>query len=112
VVAGGFIPTGADGEELLLLIERSPHAREISAADLIAAVKVRVRERTGIQPGRVVIVEPGTLPRTSSGKLRRAASLDQYHAGTLSQPAKVHGAALAGQFIRSAFAFLRTRLRP
>jgi hypothetical protein len=80
-------------------------------ADLATAVTRRIRERTGVQPGRVAVLKPGTLPRTSSGKLRRRAALDQYHAGTLTPPAATHGPALARQFLRSAVGFLLARFR-
>ena len=72
-LAAGFIPKDGDGEELLLLVERAPGAIEITDAALTAAVNRRIRVRTGIRPGRVVLLKPGTLLRTSSGKLRRAA---------------------------------------
>lgn len=112
VVAGSFLPEDADGEELLLLVERSPHARDVTDTDLIIAVKRRTRERTGIQPGQVALLKPGTLLRTSSGKLRRNASIRQHLAGTLRPPGAVHGAALTGKLMRSAVGFLRTWLRP
>ena len=111
VVAGSFMPPDADGEELLLLVERSPHARDVTDADLVTAVKRRTRERTGIQPGQVVLLKPGTLLRTSSGKLRRGASVQQHLAGNLTPPGAVHGAALIGKLLRSAVGFLRAWLR-
>jgi fatty-acyl-CoA synthase len=37
----------------------------------------------GIPPLDVVLVEPGTLPKTSSGKLQRSACKRRYHAGDL-----------------------------
>jgi acyl-CoA synthetase (AMP-forming)/AMP-acid ligase II len=112
VVAGGFMPPDADGEELLLLIERSPHARDVADADLVRAVNRRIRVCTGVRPGRVVLLQPGTLLRTSSGKLRRGASVRKYLDGTLTPPGAVHGAALTRHLLRSAVGFLRARLRP
>ena len=52
-----------------------------------------------------------TLLRTSSGKLRRAASLQQYRTGDLAPPRKVHGGLLARQMLRSAVGFLLARFR-
>ena len=47
------------------------------------AVVDRVCDVVGIPPLRVVFVEPGSLPKTSSGKLQRATCKDQYHAAAL-----------------------------
>src|SRR5207248_2223038 len=62
-VAVGLIPEGADGEELALLVEVE---REGGLTE--DAVRVRMVERTGIRPHTVRLLQPGTLPRTSSGK--------------------------------------------
>jgi hypothetical protein len=52
-------------------------------------VASRVEERTGIRPAQVELLAPGTLPRTTSGKLRRREARTQWLAGTLSPPKKV-----------------------
>ena len=94
---------GPDGEELVLLVERDgePDAEAISA---------RVVERTGIKPAEVIVLEPGTLPRTSSGKLRRGEALRQLQSGELRAPHKVSALRLAGEAARSAAALLKLRL--
>ncbi|HUJ28266.1 MAG TPA: fatty acyl-AMP ligase [Myxococcales bacterium] len=92
---------GAEGEELVMLVEQGGEAD----ADAISA---RVTERTGIKPARVVLLEPGTLPRTSSGKLRRAEALRQLTAGELRAPDKVTLLHLAKEMARSALARTRT----
>ena len=64
VVATSVVTDG--GEELVILAEaKSPQP---DAAKSISAV---LSERTGFVPHRVVLLDPGALPRTSSGKLRR-----------------------------------------
>jgi len=92
---------GPEGEELLLLVEQSGEAD----AERISS---RVTERTGIRPHRVELLEPGTLPRTSSGKLRRAEALRQFQAGELRPPDKVTLLRLAKEMARSALAKART----
>ncbi len=79
-VAVGYLPVDADGEALALLVETTPDA----PVDLAADVAARVLQRTGIAVGHVEILAPGTLPRTSSGKLRRLEARAQWLAGTLS----------------------------
>ena len=49
-----------------------------------------VSSRTGVRPHTVRILEPGTLPRTSSGKMRRGEALRRFQAGTLLPPRKVN----------------------
>jgi fatty-acyl-CoA synthase len=95
---------GEAGEELLLFVEvRSP------GADLAERCRQSVLARTGLDPGLVVLLEPGTLPRTSSGKLRRAEALRQFEAGTLLPPSAVTPWLLAGALARSALGYLRGR---
>lgn len=61
------IVTG-EGEGLAILVER---AGESSEAELLSALRACVAERCGVVPDRVVLLDPGSLPRTSSGKIRR-----------------------------------------
>jgi fatty-acyl-CoA synthase len=42
-----------------------------------------VTEAEGIPPKEVLLVEPGTVPKTSSGKLQRAAAKASHAAGEL-----------------------------
>ena len=62
---------------------------------------------TGINPDLVVLSEPGTLLRTSSGKLRRKATLASYQAGKLVPPKKVNPWFIAGTLAKSALAYLQ-----
>ena len=80
VAALGFVPPGGDGEELLVLAERLRTSR-VDPALLEEAVREAVSARTGVRPHTVRILEPGTLPRTSSGKMRRGEALRRFLAG-------------------------------
>jgi acyl-CoA synthetase (AMP-forming)/AMP-acid ligase II len=44
-----------------------------------------VTESVGIPPKEVVLVDPGTVPKTSSGKLQRSACRQQYQGGELAR---------------------------
>lgn len=108
-VAVGFVPAGGDSEELALLLEREGPVDE---AALIESVRGRLVERTSIRPHTVRVLPPGSLPRTSSGKLRRAEALRQLGAGELAPPRDVTLFGMAREAARSLAAFTRLRLWP
>jgi fatty-acyl-CoA synthase len=58
-------------------------ARGVSASDLEEQVRRRVRETAGLELDRIVVAPPGTIPRTTSGKVRRAETRARFRAGTL-----------------------------
>jgi fatty-acyl-CoA synthase len=105
-VALGYLPEGEDGEALLMLVE----ALEGAPADLADQVRAAVVARTQVTPREVLLVAPGTLPRTSSGKLRRREALRQHLAGTLSAPKPVNVLTVGTELARSAAGYLRSRL--
>jgi fatty-acyl-CoA synthase len=107
-VALGFVPPEGDGEELLVLAERVRGARETGDA-LEGEVRAAVLSRTGVKAHTVRLLEPGTLPRTSSGKMRRAEALRRFLAGTLLPPRKVDVLSLAREVVRSGIASARSR---
>ena len=86
VRAGNVIAFGVEGykgkESVVIVAE----ARADDAA--LDAVRRTVHDRCvqvcGLPPRDVMLVQPGTLPKTSSGKLQRARCRDQYLAETLS----------------------------
>lgn len=105
-VAVGELSTEEGSEGLLILVERARQPARTDA-DLEADVSTRILERTGIRPLRVQLLAPGTLPRTSSGKLRRAEAARRLRAGSLSAPSRVNAWTLALPLLRSAVAWLR-----
>ncbi len=110
-VALGFLPEGEDGEQLLVLAERAKDARRDDGdAGTVDLIRRAILERTGIRPHTVHLLDPGTLPRTSSGKLRRSKALRRFLAGKLTPPRRVGPARLGTELVRSALAFARVRL--
>jgi acyl-CoA synthetase (AMP-forming)/AMP-acid ligase II len=107
-VALGFVPAGGDGEELLLLVESTAGERP----DLVDRIRAAVAERTGVRPHTVQLLRPGTLPRTSSGKLRRSEALRRWATGALHPPARVTAVRLVREMLRSALALALARARP
>jgi fatty-acyl-CoA synthase len=87
-VAVGFVPAGGEDEALALLVEKTSDAPPSLARDVAS----RVQRYTGILPAHGELLAPGTLPRTSSGKLRRREALTQWQTGQLTPPKKVTAA--------------------
>ena len=89
VAAVGWLPEAGDGEELLLLVEREPEAAPArgaprnGAASLARACREAVLGTVGLSAARVIVLPPGALPRTSSGKVRRGEALRRWLAGEL-----------------------------
>jgi acyl-CoA synthetase (AMP-forming)/AMP-acid ligase II len=108
-VALGFAPDGA-GEALLIIAERA-RERGATDAELEARARRAVLEATGVAAHTVRILAAGTLPRTSSGKLRRGEALRRFQAGALHPPSPVGALRLAVAAARSQLAYARARRR-
>ena len=73
-----FSVDGRKGKESLVVVAES---RESDVDALRQAVAGRIRDVVGLPPQEVVLVEPGTLPKTSSGKLQRSLCRSRYEEG-------------------------------
>jgi fatty-acyl-CoA synthase len=81
VRAGRCVAFGAeDGEQVVLLVEPSAGA---DGEELASAVRSAVSDSVGVAPGRVLVLPPGSVEKTTSGKLRRAAMKSAYARGDL-----------------------------
>ena len=69
-----------EGDEVVAVLETRASAAQ---DDLPDRVRRRVREAAGLEVDRVLVAPPGTIPRTSSGKIRRAETRARFEAGTL-----------------------------
>jgi acyl-CoA synthetase (AMP-forming)/AMP-acid ligase II len=75
-----FAIRGTDGtDELYLVVGSEP--RSALDADLRHLVSERVHERFGLAARDIVIVKPGMVPKTSSGKIKRLACKELYERG-------------------------------
>ena len=85
----GVRPSGAvvfaisrieDDDEVVAVVEARA---SVASGDVIEQVRRRVRETAGLELDRIIVGPPGTIPRTTSGKVRRAEARDRVQAGTL-----------------------------
>jgi acyl-CoA synthetase (AMP-forming)/AMP-acid ligase II len=109
-VAVSWLPEGAPGEQLLLFVEHRHDATAPEIDGLPAACAAAVLAATSLKPHEILVLEPGTLPRTSSGKLRRQETLKRHLDGELSPPERVTPLLLTGALAGSALAFARGKL--
>jgi 1-acyl-sn-glycerol-3-phosphate acyltransferase len=83
IVAFGLTDEAAGTEKLVVVAETRERDGARRAA-LASAVTDVVSRGLGLPPDRVELIPPGSIPKTSSGKLRREETKQMYLAGTLS----------------------------
>ncbi len=108
-VAVSWLPEGGDGERLLVLVEARRAQGVEDYPEMGRECARRILVACGLVPDRVEVLPPGSLPRTSSGKLRRQEALRRFLAGELTPPERVTPIRLAGAMVRSSLAFARLR---
>ena len=104
VAAASHLPPGRETEAVILFVEH----RKGVPAERLELLRARAREavlaRVGLAVDRVELLAPGTLPRTSSGKIRRGEAMKRYLAGRLAPPASAGPLRLLGALARSRLA--------
>ncbi len=95
------------GTERLVVVAESRETQNAKRAAIAAAVTEEISRGLGLPPDRVEVIPPGSIPKTSSGKLRRDETKQLYIAGTLAAgkaPAWVQIARLGtGAYVQGAF---------
>jgi len=71
------------GTEKLVIVAESRETQPASRAAIAAKITDQVSRGLGLPPDRVELIPPGSIPKTSSGKLRRDETKQLYLAGTL-----------------------------
>jgi fatty-acyl-CoA synthase len=70
----------AEADRVVAVVE----ARASSASrQLTDDVRRRIRETAGLELDEVLLIAPGTIPRTTSGKVRRSEMRDRFESGVL-----------------------------
>ncbi len=70
-------------EQLVIVGERTPGAHKTDIGSVIAEVRAAIATRHGVTARDVLLVPAGSIPRTSSGKVGRAACRSAYLDGSL-----------------------------
>jgi FkbH-like protein len=91
--SAAFSVEGEGEERLVLVLERSRRGRA-PVEEIAAAVRRSIAGEHGVAASEVVLIRAETLPRTTSGKVRRRACRDAWLAGGL---AEVGRSVLAGE---------------
>jgi fatty-acyl-CoA synthase len=82
VRAGNVIALGIEGykgkESVVVVAEVRPTDTSGGLDDIRSAIHERTLDVCGLPPRDVMLVQPGTLPKTSSGKLQRAKCREEY----------------------------------
>jgi fatty-acyl-CoA synthase len=76
-----FARAGADGEECVVVAEANNAS--VDPREVASQVKQRVRAELGLPVADVVLIKRNTLPKTSSGKVRRRDTKNRLDAGEL-----------------------------
>jgi fatty-acyl-CoA synthase len=76
-----FARAGVDGEECVVVAEANNAS--IDPREVVSQVKLRVRAELGLPVAEVVLIKRNTLPKTSSGKVRRRDTKQRLEAGEL-----------------------------
>jgi len=82
IVAFGLKDIGS-GTEKLVIVAESRESDALRRSAISAAIMQEVSQGLGLPPDRVELIPTGSIPKTSSGKLRREETRELYMSGTL-----------------------------
>ena len=109
--AVSFMPEDGEREMLLVMVEARRGVPVSGYPEIGEKVSLAVLAATGLDADRVEVLEPGALPRTSSGKIRRHEALHRWQTDELTPPAAVTPFSLVGAAVRSTLALARAERR-
>ena len=100
---------GSDGEQVFLFVETTTDTP--INPELAELCKQAVLRETGVSCDLIVLLKPGTIPRTSSGKLRRRETLHLFETGNLLPPKETSPIRMAGVLAQSMIGHWKARWR-
>ncbi len=80
---GAAFIVGDDESEIVIVHEIKRHYRQANLTEVIEAIQHAIAEDYAIRLNAVVLIKPGSLPRTPSGKTQRYLCREKYLAQTL-----------------------------
>jgi 1-acyl-sn-glycerol-3-phosphate acyltransferase len=101
------VPDRASGTERVVVLAETRETDQAARAALQAKAHEIVTDVAGTPPDEIMLAPPRTVPKTSSGKIRRSAARELYQSGQVGRPQR----ALWWQLLRLALAGAGTRLR-
>ncbi len=77
---GSAFSIDENGEEQLVIIQevKREFKRKIDVAEITTIIRSAVSKEHQLVPAHIILIEPSTFPKTSSGKLQRRASKEQF----------------------------------
>ncbi|WP_348918718.1 beta-ketoacyl synthase N-terminal-like domain-containing protein, partial [Adonisia turfae] len=83
--SGAAFSIEVDQQERLVVVQevKRTHLRHLNSADVVEAIRSAVPLHHEVQLYDVVLLKPGRIPKTSSGKIQRRACRTQFLAGEL-----------------------------
>lgn len=80
---GAAFEVSDDDGERVVVVQETTEEDAAALRELAGAARAAVAQRLDIVPDGIVLIPPSTIPKTSSGKLRRSACRADYLAGRL-----------------------------
>ena len=80
---GAAFSIDVDGAERLVIVQEVIDRASVPNEDVVAAVRRALTESHEVHPDAIVLIEPRSIARTSSGKIQRYACREAFLAGTL-----------------------------
>lgn len=80
---GAAFSVEADGDERLVIVQEIDRHSQSEARTFVELIRQALAEEHGLQVYAVELIKPGSIPKTSSGKLQRHAARAAFSAGEL-----------------------------
>jgi acyl transferase domain-containing protein/acyl-CoA synthetase (AMP-forming)/AMP-acid ligase II/acyl carrier protein len=81
--SGAAFSIESDGAERLVIVQEVNDPDAVPGEDAVAAIRRALTESHDLHPEAVVLIQPRSIPRTSSGKIQRYACRDAFLVGGL-----------------------------